>query len=152
MTDAGPDVREISVGQTALAYPAMEVLRGDRPAVGSLEEFVERIDTLQRPEGYRLVGAFEPDDPAAAAVAGFRLAHSTAWGRFLYVDDLVTRPECRRRGHASALLAFVDEEGRRLGCDAVHLDSGHHRTDAHRLYLALGFEDIGRHFARWVST
>jgi GNAT superfamily N-acetyltransferase len=113
-------------------------------------EFVRVVDTVQRPEGYRLVGAFAPDWPYAAAVAGFRLGHSLAWSRFLYVDDLSTLPEARRRGHARGLLEWLIEEGRRLGCEQLHLDSGvgPHRADAHRLYLNAGFEITSHHFNR----
>jgi GNAT superfamily N-acetyltransferase len=69
-------------------------------------------------------------------VAGFRTGHNLAWGHYLYVDDLSTRPDARRRGHGRALL----EEAKRLGCDQFHLDSGVglDRADAHRLYLNAG--------------
>ena len=49
--------------------------------------FVERVDEVQRPQGYRLVGAFE--DGRCVAVAGFRVIHNLAWGDTLYVDDLL---------------------------------------------------------------
>ena len=39
-----------------------------------------------------------------------------AWGHYLYVDDLSTVPAARGRGHADLLLAWVVDEGRRLGC------------------------------------
>lgn len=60
------------------------------------------------------------------------MAH--AWGHHLYVDDLSTAPEGRRQGHAGALLDWLIEEGRRLGCSQLHLDSGvgAERFDAHR--------------------
>jgi hypothetical protein len=32
-----------------------------RPAFDALEAFVDQVDAVQRPEGYRLVGAFEPE-------------------------------------------------------------------------------------------
>ncbi len=44
-------------------------------------------------------------------MAGFRVMHSLAWGHYLYVDDLSTLPEARRRGHARALLDWLLEEG-----------------------------------------
>lgn len=47
---------------------------------------MRRVDEIQRPEGYRLVVAFEDDDPAAVAAAGFRSGHSLAWGHYRYVD------------------------------------------------------------------
>jgi GNAT superfamily N-acetyltransferase len=100
-------VRELPPGQTALAW---EALRALRPHLTDRDAFVARIDELQRPEGYRIVAAFEPGGEQARAAAGFRIAHNLAWGRFLYVDDLSTLPDARRRGHAGRLLAWIAEE------------------------------------------
>jgi GNAT superfamily N-acetyltransferase len=113
-------------------------------------EFVRRVEELQRPEGYRLVAAFEPGGEEAMAVAGFRLDHNLAWGRFLYVDDLSTLPEARGRGHGGRLLDWLAEEARRLGCDSLQLDSGvgPDRVDAHRLYFNHGLSIASHHFAR----
>ena len=110
-------------------------------------EFVERVDEVQRPQGYRLVGAFEDD--RCVAVAGFRVLHNLAWHDALYVDDLSTLAEARRRGHGTALLDWLAEEGRRLGCDQLHLDSGvgPEREDAHRLYFNTGLRIYAYHFA-----
>lgn len=140
-------VREIAPGETRLAHTAMAALR---PAFGDADEFVRHVDELQRPEGYRLVGAFEDGGGDAAAVAGFRVGHSLAWGRHLYVDDLSTAPAARRRGHAGTLLDWLVAEARRERCDQLHLDSGTspERFDAHRLYLNKGLAITAHHFAR----
>jgi GNAT superfamily N-acetyltransferase len=138
-------VREIERGETRRAFPAMAELRTH---LSSEDQFVERVDGIQRPEGYRLVGAFEDAGAAdAVAVAGFRLGNSLAWGRFVYVDDLVTRKDHRSRGHAAALMDWLVAEARRLGCEQLHLDSGSHRHDAHRFYLRHGLHIPGFHFA-----
>ena len=110
-------------------------------------EFVRRVDEVQRPEGYRLVGAFEGD--RCVAVAGFRVTHHLAWHDTLYVDDLSTLPEARGHGHGRALLEWCKEEGRRRGCTEFHLDSGvgPEREDAHRLYFNTGLRITSYHFA-----
>jgi GNAT superfamily N-acetyltransferase len=112
--------------------------------------FVERVNEVQRPQGYRLVGAFEGD--RVVAVAGFRVLENLVDGRVLYVDDLSTLPEARRRGHAAALLDWCAEEARRLGCDELELDSavGPERLDAHRLYLNQGLRITAFHFGKRV--
>jgi GNAT superfamily N-acetyltransferase len=143
------EVRELGTGETQDAFAAMRELRTD---LRSEDEFVRRVDDVQRPEGYRLVGSFEAGEEDAAAVAGFRLGHSLAWGYFLYVDDLVTREAYRSRGHAGALMDWLVDEARRLGCDQLHLDSGSQRHDAHRFYLAQGLLISGFHFARALRT
>ena len=157
-------IREILPPHTALAYPAMRALR---PHVATVADFVALVDERQRPEGYRLVGAFGADgadgadgevgadgsdgeESAALAVAGFRLVHMLAWGRAVYVDDLSTVPEQRGRGHGGALLDWVAGEATRLGCDQLHLDSGlgPDRHDAHRLYFNHRLAIVSHHFAR----
>jgi GNAT superfamily N-acetyltransferase len=141
-------VREIHASETALAYRAMAALR---TALSGEEEFVRRVDDVQRPEGYRLAGAFEDGTEHALAVAGFRVVHNLAWGSAaLYVDDLSTLPEGRRRGHGRALLDWTLDEARRLGCEQFHLDSavGPARADAHRLYMNAGLQITAFHFQR----
>ena len=116
-------------------------------------EFVRRVDEEQRPQGYRLVGAFD-EAGRCLAVAGFRQLRNLAWGDVLYVDDLSTHPAGRRRGYGRALLEWCSEEARRLGCDALHLDSGveANRLDAHRLYLNTGMRITSFHFAKPVEN
>jgi GNAT superfamily N-acetyltransferase len=140
-------VRELSIGETHLAYQAMLALRS---AYKNEQEFVEGVDGVLRPTGYRLIGAFVPDRAPALAVAGFRTGHSLAWGYYLYVDDLSTAPDARRQGHASGLIDWLLDEGRRLGCAQLHLDSGTgpERFDAHRLYHGHGLAIYSHHFAR----
>jgi GNAT superfamily N-acetyltransferase len=139
--------RELPTGETHLAHQAMRALR---TTYESEERFVEYVDRVLRPAGYRLLGAFSSDRKPAVAVAGFRVGDNLAWGHYLYVDDLSTAPEAQRQGHAGALLEWLIEEGRRLGCGQLHLDSGvgPERFDAHRLYHTHGLSIYSHHFAR----
>lgn len=140
-------IRELLPPETGLAFAAMRELRTD---LEDNEAFARQVDEVMRPEGYRIVAAFEEGAAEPAAVAGFRTAHSLAWGHYLYVDDLSTRSGARRRGHGRALLDWLLEEARRLGCDQLHLDSGVgiDRVDAHRLYLNAGMVIAAHHFVR----
>jgi GNAT superfamily N-acetyltransferase len=143
-------VREIPPGETALGYRAMRALRTD---LESEPAFVTYVDETLRAEGYRMAGAFEDGTGHALAVAGFRVMHLFAWGGAgLYVDDLSTLPEARRRGHARALIDWMLDEARRLGCDQFHLDSavGPARGDAHRLYMNAGLQIAAFQFARYT--
>ena len=139
-------IRELRADETGRAFEAMRALR---PGVGGADEFVALVNEVQRREGYRLVAAFDPPAEQASGVAGFRTGHNLAWGFFLYVDDLSTLPEARRRGHGGALLQWLLDEARRLGCESFHLDSGVglNRTDAHRLYFNQGLVITSHHFA-----
>jgi GNAT superfamily N-acetyltransferase len=140
-------VRELSEGETRLAHQAMRELR---PAYPDERAFVEHVDSVLRPAGYRLVAVFTPGREHAVAVAGFRVGDSLAWGHHLYIDDLSTAPDTRRQGHARALLDWIIDEARQLGCSQLHLDSNTsaERFDAHRLYYNNGLAIRSHHFAR----
>ncbi len=142
-------IQELHAGATNLAYKAILELR---PDIGPESVFTEHVDSVLRPEGYRLAGFFVKDDPLAVAVAGFRVIHMLAWGHALYCDDLGTRFEHRRKGYAGQLMDWLIDEAKRLHCDQFHLDSGlgPDRTDAHRLYFNKRMRIAAFHFSRPV--
>lgn len=107
--------------------------------------FVARV-RLQERDGYRL--AYADEQGAVAAAAGFRISTFLAWGRALYVDDLVTSASVRSRGHGHALLEWLVQHARANGCEQLHLDSGTFRKDAHRFYLRERMEISSFHFSR----
>lgn len=148
VVDDGAVVRELRVGESHLAIPALRELR---PHLGSDDEVVDRLDRVQRAQGYRLFAVVVDGERHAVAVAGFRMIANLAWGdQVLYVDDLVTAARWRGRGHATRLLHAIDDEADRLGAAAVHLDSGvgPDRADAHRRYLSHGYRISSHHFQR----
>lgn len=111
------------------------------------EEFVARV-RLQARDGYRL--AFIAEGGAVVAAAGFRISTFLAWGRALYVDDLVSSARVRSRGHGHALLAWLAEHAKANGCEQLHLDSGTFRKDAHRFYFRERMEISSFHFSRML--
>ena len=113
------------------------------------EDFVPRV-RRQQESGYRL--ARLDADGRVTAVAGFRLLENLAWGRFLYVDDLVTDGETRSRGHGERLFAWLIAEAGRNGCGELHLDSGVQRFGAHRFYLRHGMDITSHHFGMKVPV
>lgn len=139
-------VRELVAGETGLAFEAMRALRAQ---LADEAEFAQRVDELQRPQGYRIVAVVEGDG-SVSAVAGFRVLEMLAYGRALYIDDLSTLPSARRRGYGRALLDWCADEAKRTGCAALQLDSnvGPERQDAHRLYFNTGMRISSYHFTR----
>ena len=82
------------------------------------------------------------------AVAGFRPMEMFSTGPILYVDDLVTAAAHRGKKYGSALLAFLNEHAKKLGCKYLELDSGTQRLDAHRFYRREGLEEVALHFSK----
>ena len=107
-------------------------------------DFVARIRRQQK-DGYHL--AFLTDKRIVKALAGFRFSESLSWGKFMYVDDLVTAEKFRSSGHGQRLFKWLVNEAKRRNCDQLHLDSGVQRFGAHRFYLASRMDIIAHHFS-----
>ena len=90
-------IREIIEGQTAQAVEAMLLLR---PRWKTADAVIDFIDAKLRPRGYRLVGAFEHSSHAAVSIVGFRELWSTAFGYYMYIDDVSTLETARGNGFA----------------------------------------------------
>jgi GNAT superfamily N-acetyltransferase len=99
--------------------------------------------------GYRL--AFVQDTDGVVAVTGFRVGENVAWGRFLYVDDLVALPAHRSKGYGAKLLSWLKELAATEGCQQMHLDSGIQRKDAHRFYERESMTMASFHFVENVA-
>ena len=106
------------------------------------------LRAMARPEPYRLSAWVDGD--RVLAVAGHRRGECLAWGRYVYVYDLVSDEAARGRGAAWRLMEGVAAEARADGFDQLHLDSGvgPTRFTAHRFYLRMGFDITSHHFER----
>ena len=124
-----------------------EVMKELRPHL-IIEDFVWRVREQEK-EGYQL--CYLVENNKALVVAGFRLGHNLAWGRFMYVDDLVTHPDCRSQRHGSKLLRWLFDFAIMENCDQIHLDSGVWRADAHRFYEREGLELSSYHFRKLLK-
>jgi GNAT superfamily N-acetyltransferase len=87
--------------------------------------------------GGRMTVAAEGE--AVVGVAVWRILENTVFGRFLYVDDLVTDQTRRSRGTGRALLSRCETLAWKAGCARVVLDSGVQRDRAHRFYFREGY-------------
>ncbi|HVZ60318.1 MAG TPA: GNAT family N-acetyltransferase [Terriglobales bacterium] len=132
-----------SEAEVRRCWPAFHELR---PHLRSEDELVERW-RRQVPEGYRIIYVLEGE--AVSAAAGYRDLHTMAWGHILYIDDLAAVRAFQGKGLGTLLLQHIQEEARRMGCDAIHLDTGYQRHLAHRAYLRNGFH-IDCHHMAWA--
>lgn len=122
-------------------WPAMTVLR---PALGDPEAFVAACRRM-RPEGYRVLAARE--DGAVLALAGYRIQENLVFGRFLYVDDLVTLEAARGRRLGARLLAALKEIAFEADCARLVLDTGLSNGRAQRFYFREGLLPLALRFA-----
>ncbi len=112
--------------------------------------FVAQVRRQMTEAGYRL--AMLSASGEVLAVAGFRTSECLAWGRYLYVDDLVTRANARSRGCGGALVDWLVARARAMDCAQVHLDSGVQRFAAHRFYLTKRMDITSHHFCLQLSA
>lgn len=129
-----------SAADVRRCFPVMQELRPHLTEAG----FVERV-RRQLQQGYRLV--FLEREGEVIACAGYRYLENLAWGRFLYVDDLICRSDRRSQGAGKALFHWLLAQARAEGCEELHLDSGVQRFDAHRFYLRERMHITSHHFA-----
>jgi len=99
----------------------------------------------QREEGYEII-AIEEEKELVACI-GFRFLTTLAWGKILYIDDLITKEKTRDKGYGKILLDHVIQIAREHLCKEVHLDTGYTRHAAHKVYIKQGFEFNCHHLA-----
>lgn len=119
-----------------------------RPHLRDQNAFVEHVIEQQK-QGYHIFAISEETE--VVACIGLRIMSMFAWGKILYIDDLITKEKCRGKGYGKALLEYAAKVAKDRGCDQIHLDTGYTRHAAHKLYLNQGFEFHCHHLALKVK-
>jgi GNAT superfamily N-acetyltransferase len=138
------EVKEVSTEEEVRAVSSVVLQLRTHLGEGKLVAAVGRM----RRGGYRLIAVHDDEGGDPVGVAGFRVYEMLAYGKILYVDDLVVSEEARSGGAGKALIGWLEEEARGQGCTGVHLDSGVQRARAHRFYFREGMAIDNFHFAK----
>jgi GNAT superfamily N-acetyltransferase len=137
------EVRNLSSDEGIKAtFPVMSQLRHHL----NEGEYLATVRRMETSDGYRLAAVFEGE--WACCVAGYRFMELMAYGKVLYVDDLVTDEAARSRDFGGRMLGWLADEARGNDCERLHLDSGVQRHDAHRFYFREGMKISSYHFVR----
>lgn len=100
-------------------------------------------------------GVFDPpggafflgrEEGVAVAMGGWRMRPDVLpFGGVLSaeVKRMYVVPEARRRGHARAVLAHLEETASTAGADAMVLETGTEQPEAIAMYVAAGFVLVG---------
>lgn len=110
------------------------------------QELIQQIKH-QLQSGYKLLAA-GPDESHILGVAGFRIGENLAWGKHIYIDDLVVDETCHSKGIGQLLLDFIIQFAQSKEIAQIHLDSGVQRFSAHKFYLRSGFIISSHHFVK----
>lgn len=124
------------------------------PLIRQLNGDMERADydrTLftMRGLGYRCAGAFEGEQMVGAL--GFWVGYRFFCGKYLDLDNFVIDAGRRSQGIGTQLLTWVENEGKRLECDIVVLDTYVGNAASHRLYFREDYAILGYHFVKRLT-
>ncbi len=95
-------------------------------------------DTEQQPGGV-LVAELDGHVVGVCQLIVFRHLQNRG-GLCAEIESVHVHPDWRSHGIGSVLMRHAIDMARELGCYRVQLTSNHERPDAHRFYVALGFE------------
>jgi len=138
------DTRLVQTDQEIQATYELMAQLHERVRTLDRADYVLLVRQQQKEVGYHLVYQLEDQEPIC--VAGFRLCRSIGWGKYLYVDDLVTDKERRSTGAGKTMFDWLCEWGRAEGCEEIRLDCRTDRLGAHRFYFRQRMDIRAFHF------
>ena len=95
--------------------------------------------------------ALAVESDAVLGLAVYRWHENTFDDLKFYVDDLVVDEAHRSEGVGHALIAHLEKIARGLNASGLVLDSGTHRTQAHKFYFREGFVITSFNFKKSFS-
>src|ERR1043166_1995218 len=111
-------------------YPVMKQLRSHL----SEDQYLAAV-RRQNESGNYHIAALLDDNGIVRCVAGFRLTECLCWGKFMYVDDLVTDENARSENYGHRMMEWLVNQAKEKECKREHLDSGAHRHPPPRFFL-----------------
>jgi GNAT superfamily N-acetyltransferase len=135
------DVRPAAPHDTA-ALAALMTHLGYPTEPGVMRVRMERISALPRYAAWVAESEGEVIGMVGAMI-GWAFVYDAPYARIL---ALVVHPAHRGQGAGAALVRAVEEWARTHGAGSLHLTAANQRTDAHRFYTRLGFDDTGKRF------
>lgn len=117
-----------SEAEIADCYPVMKELR---PHL-SLADFIAQVKRQTENFNFKLV--YLADDEIKA-VGGLRISEWLAGGKYLEIEDLVSKENERSRGYGGVLFDWILNYAKSENCHQIKLVSHVKRFAAHRFYL-----------------
>ena len=145
MTDIETAPQIVHVDDPQGFMQCFALMRELRPHLTDATAFTQQV-IRQQAQGYLLLAAKQ--DTKVVALAGYRLQENLIYGRFIYVDDLVTSPDLRGQRLGEQLMDAIKAEVARQDCAYLVLDTGLGNALAQRFYFRQGFLSKGMHFVQ----
>jgi GNAT superfamily N-acetyltransferase len=110
----------------------------------SADAFLPRVKYLSANTGFRLVYLKNGE---IKAVGGFRISEWLAGGKYLEIEDLVSKDGDRSKGFGGEIFDWFVNYAKENDCDQIQLVSNIKRLDAHRFYLRKGMSIEAHYFS-----
>ena len=118
--------------------PALAELSGQLGYQANLEEMEERLEAMSDYFSHAVFVA-EVDGKVVGWIHGFA-RHLLLVGSHIEIGGLVVDKDHRNHKIGEKLLEAIEGWAEELGVETVYVASNHVREDAHRFYLAHGYE------------
>ena len=96
------------------------------------DDFLRQVKRQMAETKFRLVYL---DDNGIKAVGSYRIGEWLAGGKYLEIEDLVSKSDERSKGYGGELFDWFVDFAKQKNCDHIKLVSHVKRYDAHRFYL-----------------
>ncbi|MFL9925787.1 GNAT family N-acetyltransferase [Herbaspirillum lusitanum] len=134
-----------SEAEQRACYAVMKQLR---PHLENEADFMQRI-TRMAADSYRMLAAWEGGE--VVAIAGYRLQENLVYGKFLYVDDLISAEHARGQRWGARLLDALTILARAAACRRLVLDTGLSNALAQRFYFRQGLLSSSMRFGKQLD-
>jgi ribosomal protein S18 acetylase RimI-like enzyme len=148
------EFREAVLGDEAAIIPMMQALAKQDPEVIPFDESAARTAVhqfLSLPEFGRIRLFYH--GPALVGYIILTIGFSFEFrGHDAFIDELYIVPAHRCRGFGRQAMGFVEQEARKMGVNAIHLEVDHGNDPALELYRRTGYKDHQRFLmTKWLN-
>ncbi len=101
-------------------------------------------------QNYECVGVYDETELIGIAGLWFQTRHYS--GRSIEPDHVVISEEYRNQGIGKKLFSWIDQYAKEKGYEAVELNTYVRNTASHKFYYNEGYEIMGFHFVKRISS
>lgn len=148
------DFREAIPGDEAALLPMMRALAQQDPEVIPFNETAVRAafrQFLSLPAFGRIWLLYNGSELIGYVILAIGFSFEFR-GHDAFIDELYIVPSHRRRGFGRQTMSFVEQEARKLGVNAIHLEIDPGNNSALELYRRTGYVDHDRFLmTKWLE-
>jgi GNAT superfamily N-acetyltransferase len=111
--------------------------------INNQDIFTADFTSICNKSGYKVIGKYVNNK--LVAILGYRMLYKFAFGKYIYIDDLITLHEYRSRGYGYQLIKWIKIESKKAGYNQIHLDMNINNHLALKFYLNNGFQARAHH-------